>query len=154
MTRKRLTLATGAVLALASAVPGLLKAQDQASIDVIATRQAGQDLVAGSFTGMLQAVKNKVPDVKPFAQPARAIAKWEPQFRTLFPPGSDHGDNTRALPAIWTNRAGFNKASADLETAATKLSEVARSGNQEGFATQLQVVAEACDACHKQFRAR
>ncbi|MEO8714342.1 MAG: cytochrome c, partial [Acetobacteraceae bacterium] len=84
---------------------GIARAADApAAIDIIAVRQAGQDLVLGNFIGMLQAAKNKVPDVKPFANSAHALTKWEPQFMTMFPPGSDHGHNTRALPAIWTDR--------------------------------------------------
>ena len=73
---------------------------------------------------------------------------------TMFPPGSDHGDNTKALPAIWTDRAGFEKAAQNLETQAAKLEQIAASGDQAAFATQVQVLGEACGTCHKQFRAK
>lgn len=140
---------------VASCVGGFAHAADAPSgIDIIATRQAGQALVGGTFTGLLQAVKQKVMDVKPFANAALAIAKWEPQFRTMFPPGTEHGEKTRALPAIWSDREGFNKASEKLAEEATKLSKIAQSGDQEAFAAQVKVLGDACTACHKEFRAR
>lgn len=139
----------------ASCLAGLARAADApASPDIIATRQAGQALVGGTFIGLLQAVKQNATDVKPFANAALAIAKWEPQFRTMFPPGTEHGENTRALPAIWSDRDGFNKASEKLAEEATKLSTIAKSGDREAFAAQVKVLGDACSACHKQFRAR
>lgn len=139
----------------ASCLAGLARAADAPSgLDIIATRQAGQALIGGTFIGLLQAVKQNAADVKPFANAALAIAKWEPQFRTMFPPGTEHGENTRALPAIWTNRAEFDKDSEQLAEEATKLSKIAQSGDREAFAAQVKVLGDACSACHKQFRAR
>ncbi len=62
---------------------GMARAADAPTgLDIIAIRQAGQDLVGGTFTGLLQAAKQKVPDVKPYAPAAHALTKWEP-------PGTD-----------------------------------------------------------------
>lgn len=134
---------------------GMARAADApAGFDMIVARQAGQDLVGGTFTGLLQAAKQKVSDVKPFASAARALTKWEPVFMTMFPPGTEHGHKTRALPAIWTDRAGFEQAAQNLTQAAAKLEQVAHAGDQAGFAQQVQAVGEACTACHKKFRAR
>ncbi len=74
--------------------------------------------------------------------------------RDDVPPGSEHGDNTKALPAIWTDRATFNTDAQNLANAAAKLEQVAHAGDQAAFAQQVQVVGEACVTCHKQFRAR
>lgn len=134
-------------------VAGMARAADEpAGLDVIAIRQAGQDLVAGTAVGLIQAAKQKVADVKPFAFAAHALTKWEPQFMTMFPPGSDHGHDTRALPAIWTDRAVFQQKAQGLIEAASKLETVAKSGDQAAFAAQVQVLENACDACHKEFR--
>lgn len=136
-------------------VAGIARAADAPTgLDVIAVRQAGQDLVGGTFTGLLQAAKQKVPDVKPYATAAHALTKWEPQFLQMFPPGSDHGGNTKALPAIWTDRAGFEKDARNLEQQAAKLEKIASSGDQAAFATQVQVLGEACGTCHKQFKGK
>jgi len=121
--------------------------------DPIKTRQAGQDMVFGSFAAMRQAVIHKLP-VKPYAGTAAGIAKWMRQFPTLFPAGSDHGDNTKALPAIWQDRAAFDKDSANAAAAAQKLAMLAKADNGPGFAAQLKVLGGTCGTCHKQFRAK
>lgn len=139
----------------AACAAGMAQAADApAGFDMIAARQAGQDLVGGTFTGLLQAAKQKAPDVKPFASAAHALTKWEPVFMTMFPPGTEHGHNTKALPAIWTDRAGFQQAAQNLTQAAAKLEQVAHAGDQAGFAQQVHALGDACTACHKKFRAR
>jgi len=136
-------------------VAGLSHAADApAGIDIIAARQAGQAMMAGVFTGMDQAVKTKNPDVKKFAFPAHALTLWEPVFQTMFPPGTEHGEKTRALPAIWSDRAGFQKAGQNLIDAATKVEASAKAGDQAAFARDVAALGDGCDACHKKFRAR
>ncbi len=150
MTSKLLVLG----LAVACATGVARAAEPPANLDVIATRQAGQALVGGTFIGLSQAAKNKIPDVKPFAPAARALTEWEGEFMKMFPPGSDHGHNTKALPAIWTERATFEKDAQNLTQQAAKLQQIAQSGDQSAFAQQVQVLGDACATCHKQFRAR
>ncbi len=153
MARKLARMAMAAVCAVAGT--GVAWAADAPStIDVITLRQAGQALVGGDFVGMLQAAKNKLPDVKPFTKGALALAGWEKQFVLMFPPGSERGHDTKALPAIWTNRAGFEEHARKLATEAGKLAQLAKAGDQPGFAAQVKVVGDACTACHKEFRAK
>jgi cytochrome c556 len=76
------------------------------------------------------------------------------QFPTTFPPGSDHGNNTKALPAVWSDRADFDKAAANFITAATKLSQLAKAGDTDGFGDQIGAVGDACKSCHNKFRAK
>ncbi len=144
-------------LALALALFGssaALAADQPSGFDMILARQAGQDLVAGDFVGLLQAAKNKLPDVKPFANAAGGIARWESVFVLMFPEGTEQGHKTRALPAIWTNRAGFETAAHNLAEAATKVQAAAKAGDQAAFAQDVQALGDACNDCHKQFRAK
>ena len=143
-------------IALAVVLAGVVGAGAWAAapgFDPIRTRQAGQDMVLGSFIGMRQAVVHKLP-VKPYAATAAGIAKWMAQYPTLFPPGSDRGDNTRALPAIWKERATFEKDAANASAAAQKLALLAKADNGPAFAAQLKVLGGTCAACHKAFRAK
>ncbi|MBV9118365.1 MAG: cytochrome c [Acetobacteraceae bacterium] len=144
------------VLGMAAAcVAGVARAAaPPADLDIIATRQAGQALVGGTFVGLLQAAKNKLPDVKPFAPAAKALTLWEGEFMKMFPPGSEQGHNTKALPAIWSDRATFQKDAQNLVEQAAKLQKIAESGDQAAFAEQVQALGEACKTCHKQFKAR
>lgn len=121
--------------------------------DPIETRQAGQDLLAGTFAG-IRAVVTAKGDVKTLESPAQAMARWIRQFPTQFPMGSGGGHNTKALPAIWSDPAGFQKAAGDLADAATKLAELAKAGDAEAVVAQVQVVGDACGACHRRYRAR
>jgi cytochrome c556 len=150
MASKLLVLGT-----VAACVAGAARAAaPPADLDIIATRQAGQALVGGTFIGLMQAAKNKVPDVKPFAPAARALTVWEDEFMKMFPPGSEQGHNTKALPAIWTDRATFQKDAQNLVQQAAKLQKIAESGDQAAFGDQVKALGEACQTCHKQFKAR
>jgi cytochrome c556 len=145
MTRKMAVLA---VLAVATA--GFAQAQ---AIDPIETRQAGQDLLAGTFAGVRAVVAAK-GDVKTLEVPAKSMARWITQFPTQFPKGTEQGHNTKALPAIWSDSAGFQKAAVNLANASTKLAELAKAGDADAVAAQVKVVGDACGACHKDYRAR
>jgi cytochrome c556 len=139
-----------ALVIMALALAGTAQA---AGPDPIETRQAGQDLVAGDFAGIRAVVMLK-GDVKTLEKPADAIARWIKQFPSQFPPGSDTGHNTKALPAVWSDAAGFQKAADTMVEAADKLSQLAKAGDAEGVAAQVKVVGDACGACHRTYRAR
>jgi cytochrome c556 len=122
-------------------------------INVIAMRQNGQDLVGAITSDMKRAVAAK-EDVKPHAEGAKAIARWILQLPTLFPPGSEKGQDTKALPAIWSDRTGFEKAAANLSEAAAKLATAAMSDDKAAFADQFEVMTKACSACHRNYKAK
>ncbi len=92
--------------------------------------------------------------MKTLEVPAKAMARWIRQYPTLFPPGSDQGHTTKALPAVWTDMAGFQKDADTMADAADKLAELAKAGDADGVAAQVKVVGDACGACHRAYRAR
>jgi cytochrome c556 len=119
--------------------------------DPIETRQAGQDLVAADFAG-IRAVVSAKGDIKSVANPAKAIARWIRQFPTQFPKGSEQGHDTRARPDIWTDFADFQQRANNLADAADKLAQLANAGDADGVAAQINVVRDACAACHRTYR--
>ena len=150
--RKTIAL-VGATLGIVS-LGGAGAAPAQAdALDVIEIRQAGQDLLQGSFIGIVTASATNA-DLKPFADVAAGMARWARLFPTLFPAGSDKGHDTKALPAVWTDRAGFEKAAHTLADAADKLAVLAKAGDASGVAAQINVVQDDCKACHKTFKKR
>lgn len=121
--------------------------------DPIETRQAGQDLVSGTFAG-IRAVVNAKGDVKTLENPAKAMQRWATSLPTLFPKGTEQGHNTKALAEVWSDQAGFQKASMVLADAAGKLSDAAKAGDLDTVAGQVKVVGDACTACHRTYRAK
>ena len=117
---------------------------------LIAARQAGFKLQGAAFGGMKGVIDAK-GDVKTQAFAAGAIAAWARALPGLFPAGSD-GGTTKALPTAWSDRAGFEKAAATLATEAAELANIAKAGDQAGFAAQWGVVRNACSACHDKYR--
>jgi cytochrome c556 len=109
-------------------------------LDVIAVRQAGYALQGGNFA-YIRAVVAAKGDVKGLEVPAKAIAKWGEVIPSLFPPGSDKGHDTKALPEIWTDKAGFDKISVALVAAATKLADSAKAGDAEAVAAETKPIA-------------
>jgi cytochrome c556 len=117
---------------------------------LIAARQAGFKLQGAAFGGMKGVIDAK-GDVKTQAFAAGAIGAWARALPGLFPAGSD-GGTTKALPTVWSDRAGFEKAAATLALEAGKLADIAKTGDQPSFATQWGVVRGACSACHDKYR--
>jgi cytochrome c556 len=137
--------------ALACCAAGVTIAR--AEIDVIAVRKAGMELQSAAIGAVNLAVKAGV-DVKSFAGAGSATAGWAKQIPGVFPPGTDKGEDTKALPEIWSDSAGFAKAAATLGTAADKLTAAAKADDKEAFAAALKDVGGACGACHKTYRAK
>jgi cytochrome c556 len=121
--------------------------------DVIAVRQAGYAMQGGNFAFIRSVVAAK-GDVKQLEVPAKAIAKWAAVIPTLFPKGSETGGNTKALPAIWTDQADFQKIAVSLGEAATKLAVAAKAGDADEVAIDAKLVGDQCAACHKTYRAK
>jgi cytochrome c556 len=118
---------------------------------LVAARQAGMHMAATLlFRGIKAGVKSGL-DVKELIHEPEGLALWGAAIPGLFPPGSGHPDS-RALAALWANKADFDRKAADLATAADRLAALARAGDSAGFAAQVSAVDAACAACHKSYR--
>lgn len=62
--------------------------------------------------------------------------------------------NTKALPVIWTNAAGFKQAQDQLRTAVGALNAAAKSGNEGAVKAAVGDVLKQCNSCHDDFRAK
>ncbi len=136
-------------LAAALLVPAALAA---ASPAVIAERQAGFRLLRDSMEAIQRVVQLRGPNAEALPH-ARAIAEQAPKIKTLFPPGSDTGGNTRALPSIWTDRAGFERVADAFTAQSNSLLAAAQGTDQRALAQAFEATAAACGACHRPYRA-
>lgn len=72
-------------------------------------------------------------------------------FGDLFPEGSETGEDTRAAPAIWEDRAGFDKDLADFGAAAQAVLD-ANPGTLDEARPVLGPVFNTCRNCHESYR--
>jgi cytochrome c556 len=121
--------------------------------DLIAARQAGMDLQYALMGSIKRATEGSF-DAKLFKDAADGIVAWGKAIPGLFPVGTERGRNTRALPPIWSDRIGFEKAAAGLEAAAQGMAKATASKNQADLTSAYQATGQACSACHKTYRAR
>ncbi len=150
MTKRRALYAVIAIAAVGAVLPLTARAD---GLDPIAVRQAGFSLQNGDFA-YIRAVVAAKGDVKPLEVPARAIAKWAAVIPTLFPKGTETGGETKALPAIWSDPAGFQKIAVALGEAANKLATDAKAGDADLVAADTKALGGECGACHKSYRAK
>ena len=153
----RATLVPHAVLAAATlslAVAAAARPADAPPADphagVIQARQAAFKLSLASFLGLKAAI-TRGDDPKTMVLPASAIAGWGKAIPTMFPPGSQSAASG-ALPNVWSDRAGFESAAADMSAAAAKLADLAKAGDAPGVAAQWEVLKGACGNCHTKYR--
>ena len=72
-------------------------------------------------------------------------------FGDLFPEGTETGEKTRAAPAIWEDRAGFDKALADFNAAAAA-ALAASPGSLEEAKPVVGPIFQTCKGCHDSYR--
>ncbi|MEO5494938.1 MAG: cytochrome c [Sphingomonas sp.] len=147
MTR---TMSAIGLLLAASVLTAAVAARRDDADALIAGRQAAMKLSGATFGGM-KATIDAGGDVTKLGFAAKALTEWGHAIPGMFPKGGD-GGTTKALPAVWSDPAGFAKAAATFEAAATKLGDLARAGDAAGVAAQWTVVRGTCGACHDTYR--
>jgi cytochrome c556 len=154
MTHMKLAAMATALVLAGSAVALAQSTNVSVSSDsLIIARQAGMSLVEGNIDAMKAAVKTKA-DVGGFKDAAGALSMWGKAIPGLFPPGTEKGDDTHALPTVWSDTAGFQKAAARLTAAADTLQAAAAKGDKDAFASAFQGLGQACGGCHRTYRAK
>lgn len=148
--RARAVLAVAAAMVAMVFVGAPVLAQDPARI--IAERREGLRGV-GAEMEQVAAIARSGGDPRPAAERVARVQAFFQGFPDRFPAGTDSG-NTRALPAIWQNRAGFVEAHAALGPRLADLRGAAEAGNAAAFAAAVQATGGACGNCHRQFRGR
>jgi len=123
-----------------------------AQADVIKERQENRKQAGAAMRAIKAIVDAKGPTAGAVEQAAK-LKTLEAAFDKMFPAGSDKGD-TKALPTVWSDWAGFQAASKNADAAFDKLSVAAGSGDAAQLATAFADAGKACGACHEKFRAK
>jgi len=85
-----------------------------------------------------------------------AVSWYGSGFTARFPQGTAQGTpglETRALPAIWSDFAGFERADQNQVAAFRNLRLVADTGDRAAFQTAFQTAGQTCGGCHRPYRA-
>jgi cytochrome c556 len=135
-----------AILASLTALTGPALAQ----ADVIAARQDGLKGVARQMEG-IKAVVDQRGDPRATGAAIGDMIRFFEGFTARFPAGSGTG-TTRALPAIWSDRAGFEAANGNMLTQLRALQAAANAGDQAAFGAAFQQTGATCGACHRPYR--
>jgi cytochrome c556 len=148
MRKKTLVAAVIGALAAGAMVGGatIALAQD----DVIKQRQENRKQTAATMRAIKGVIDAK-GDVKAIVPQAAKLKELELAFDKMFPAGSDKGD-TKALPAVWSDMAGFMTASKNADAAYDKLAAAASSGDLAAVTAAFGDTGKACGACHNTFR--
>ena len=144
-----------ATVLIASSAIGFALAQGTPA-EFIAARQAGYKQTGDNFGEIKKALEGG-QDLAPLVARAQEVADWSRKVPSMFPPGSDTGAKTGALPTIWTDRPGFETAAANFNTQADKLVAVLKTGDRAAATTQFGATGATgatCGACHRTYRAR
>lgn len=148
---KRVLMFAGLALALVS---GAVMAQAKPDV-LVKQRQSGMTLIAkywGPIAGMASG------KVSPYN--ADVVARNATYLENLaqMPWDGFHestkGENTKALPAVWSDAAKFQDLANRLQAETAKLGVVARARDEAGVKAQWGAVGKTCGACHESFRAK
>ena len=129
----------------------------QTNLGAVVTERREGLKAAGENMTAVAGVARAGGDPRETVQRIAAIQAWFATMGPRFPAGTQQGApgiDTRALPAIWTDRAGFDAALAAIGPRLTALSEAAASGNVAAFQAAVQATGAACGDCHRPYWAR
>jgi cytochrome c556 len=146
------TLVLAAVAVAMSSAAGIAAAQVKPDV-LVKQRQSAMTLVAkywGPIAGMASG------KVSPYN--ADVVSRNATYLENLaqMPWDGFHentkGEKSRALPAIWQQKAKFDELAQRLQSETAKLGEVARKKDEAGVKQQYAAVGKVCGACHEGFR--
>lgn len=143
-------LIVGAIgLALSGALVGTVLAQ---ATDPIAARKDNRKQAGAAMKAIKGIIDAKGPTSGAVAHAAK-IKELTVAYAKLFPKGSDKGD-TKALPLIWTDWAGFEAANTASANAADAMAAAAGSGKMDALTAAFGATGKTCGACHEKYRAK
>ncbi|MDJ0944171.1 MAG: cytochrome c [Kiloniellales bacterium] len=123
--------------------------------NVIKYRQAVMKAIGGHMASIASVVKGQVSYTDHVAGHANSINAMSKNVTAVFPKGTDNGSHkTAALPKIWEDWAGFEKAAQALDAASANLASVAASGDKQKLAAAFGDLGKACGGCHKPYRVK
>jgi cytochrome c556 len=137
------------VAGLVASLP--VAAQFQKPSDAVKYRQSALSVMGTHFGRIGAMVQNRVPfDAATLAANAEIVATLSKLPFAGFLEGT--GDGTKALPAIWSQRAKFDAAAEKMQAAVVDLNAAAKTGDMAKIRPAFGAVGASCKGCHDDFR--
>jgi cytochrome c556 len=151
MIAARVTIA-GALLATAWAAYAapVGKTGGPAPQDLVMARQAGMAMSVSNLNLLRGASSNGTP-LKNLVFPASSLAKWAAAMPALFA-DSTKGVPSRALPAVWSDKAGFAAKAKAFSDSTKALADAAKADDKAAFDAALASTAASCKGCHDSYQ--
>lgn len=141
-----------ALAALVSTLSLPAMAQFQKPEDAIKYRKASFTVMGAHFGRIGAMASDKAPyDAKLAAENAAIVEAMSKLPWAAFGPGTDKGE-TKAKSEVWSDAAGFKKASDDMTVAVAQLNAAAKTNSLDALKTAFGGAAKTCKACHDAFR--
>jgi len=148
----RKTLMAGIAAAVLGASAGTAIAQ--AKPDQLVKQRQGAMALIGKYWGPIAGMASG--KVSPYN--AEIVARNATYLENLaqMPWDAFHentkGEKSRALPAVWEQKAKFDELAQRLQSETAKLGQLARAKDEAGVKQQYAAVGKTCGACHESFR--
>ena len=153
MKRFLLCVLAGAGLLTAAACETKQMAMDPAAI--VAKRQALMKDNGAAWAAINDYLEKGQGSSADVIARAEAVADAAGGIPDLFPEGTSVDDMpgvSYAKADIWANWSQFQSAANTLAAEASKLAEVAKTGDKAAIKAQFDAFGGACGGCHKPFR--
>jgi cytochrome c556 len=152
MMQKAVKLGLGVALATVFATAAFAQVKPDTAIQY---RQGIFKAQLWNVLPMAAMVQGKAPyDQAAFLLRAQRLDQLSKMAWDGFGPGTDAGAPTKALPAVWSNAAGFKQAAEAFQAETPKLVAAAQTGNMDQIKAAFGAVTKSCDNCHDNFRGK
>lgn len=118
---------------------------------IVKYRQAVMKSQGGHMAASAAIIMGKVDFNNQLADHVKALESTTKEIVSLFPKGTDVG-KTKALKEVWSKNDDFRKRAKDAEDKAAALAQAVAAGDTQSYGKHFKDLAEACKACHKDFR--
>ncbi|MBU1366111.1 MAG: cytochrome c [Gammaproteobacteria bacterium] len=126
--------------------------------DAIKFRQSGYGFMAWNMGRIKMNVEGGQYNKEEVIKAANAIqAIANSGMGALYVPGSDKGkgwDETRAKPAIFTDKENVGKVAMAFNKEANEMAKVAATGDAAAVGAQLGKLGGTCKGCHDDYKAK
>ena len=142
------TVGIGAALTVQAQQPPNRAAQQ------IKYRQALYTVMSRDFGWFNAMSRGQTPfDAPEAAKRARRMEVVIGMLPEAFPEDSQ-GEQSKAKPEIWANKADFDQLMQDFQTRAAKLTQATAGGQEADIKAAVKDVSGACGQCHDKYKAK